>query len=521
MEILRRLIALVCVLAAVWTAVVTSPGVYQVKLVDFAREQQQTRERDADAQRLMRHLIGENTPVTLHPEALGSVEAFAAKELDGRLYLGRQPAWQTLVTDVRALTRGTASPALRAVHAGRNHGLRDYHYYALDDSLLRELGGVLGPRHAFTYVQVDMPQGPRYLAITYLSPVDALRSAAPALTSPFRQQSVWWLIAGLLWYALLPCPPRRDDTLRYNRARCVVVPDLLGFLLAGFFYALPLLVLSRDSNMYGILEAAGWLTVSIVVLLFTLFGVALLITGLWYAGFSLQVLPDGIRLTTWGWRTRRIAFTEVTEARDYVAQAPRWLLVVAWLAFLARPLQGAQSLMLLSQKHHGIELLGTDGRSTKIIVEYFPGWQRLLDALHAAGIPLSVALQDARVQTRDGTATSRYVPSWVTNVLVLLLAVGIGVGGWRWMQWQDTPPPIPQRTLSRAELDAEKLVLNEMQQTNTQLQAAFARWGHASKANKDAAYAEYEHLLDRSQQLGARFDQINAGQSELAPQEVP
>lgn len=522
MELLRRLLTLICVLAAVWTAVVTSNGVYQVKLENFAREQQRSLEQEADSKRLMQPLVGEDLTrdLVLNPTARGPVDEFQAHELSQKgLYLSKGQGWVDLVKEVAALANGKAAPAIRAVHASRND-LTEYTYYALNDNRLQQLHGVISPRNAFSYVEVDTPKGARYLAVTYLSPVDALRSASPALTSPYRRQSPWWLLAGLLLYAFLPWPTRREDTLRFNLARSVVVPDIMGFILAGGFYALALLVVSRDSNMYGILEASGWLAVSLWSLLFTLFGLSILIVGFWYASFSLQILPDGMCLTTWGNRKQQITYSELAEAREYIYRAPRWLVVLGWLAFLSRPLRGGASLALLLQEHPGIELVKKDGRVTRFVVSYFPEWTRLLDALLAAGVPLSKELREEQAQERNIDVIHRATPRWIPITVVLLLAAGIGVGGWSWLQPQYAAPPIPKRSLSNIELTAEHKVLLELQQVNDQTQAAFARWEKAPPAQKEAAYTEYQRLLDRSQALSDRFDQINSGQSELAPREI-
>lgn len=515
---IRRLLTLGCLLTAVWTAVVTVPGVYQVRLVDFAQEQQRTIENDDDARRMMTPMVGEELTknLTLNPTAKGPVDAFIRKETKDRLYLAIGTEWSGFVDELRGVASGKAPAETRAMHASRN-SLPEYAYYALTAEPLAELGRTIGPEHPFTYVQVGAVAKPRYLAVTYLRAVDAQHSAAPALLCPFRAQCPWWLLVAFLCYALLPWPHPREDTLCYSRGRSVIAPDILGMLFAAGFFALALLVVSRNSNMYAILSTSGWIKVTLWSLLFTIPGVAVLVASQWYDGFSLRLLPVGLRLTTWGCHAREIPFSELAEARTYTFRHPRWLITTMLIASFFRPRQAAPLLLMLQQTFPGLELVWKDGHTSRFVVSYFPRWQRVLYALELAGIPLSTELQQELDGYSESAEQQRIFPRWATVSLIVLVAVGIASGGTSWLRWQNAPPPISKRSLTTVEITAERRVLLEMKLVSSKLNTAMSTWEHAPAAKKEAAYAEYMRLLDRHQALSARFDEINEGRSELAP----
>jgi hypothetical protein len=170
--------------------------------------------------------------------------------------------------------------------------------------------------------------------------------------------------------------------------------DILGCLLAGAFFALPLWIIPANATNANVLSFAdGWAWLTLICWALGAGGVILLSWAARYSSFQLLIHPDRLLLTTWR-GPEEYPFAEMTTAilaessvlggrPERVRKAGQ---VLAALLFLINWRVSAIVAGLTSQRRQGLEILCRDGRTLRIWPGGLVGLERLEQALRAAGV---------------------------------------------------------------------------------------------------------------------------------------
>ncbi|MCB2185011.1 MAG: hypothetical protein KQJ78_01240 [Deltaproteobacteria bacterium] len=199
-------------------------------------------------------------------------------------------------------------------------------------------------------------------------------------------------VAGLLVYFFLPWRQKAPGALAYTRGK-VMVGDLFGVVLAGFFFAVPLVIYLAAS--YGPvswgLTSPGAIFLAVGVLVALLPGAAL-VSGAFYEALEIQLTPQSLmKRSLLG--VREVPWDQITLVKPAVWGLPRWLEIVLGLLILLsdRP----QAALLLGGKEFGLTLVLAGGRELNLWLTGLPGRERLFEEIKSRGVPLDPTLAQA------------------------------------------------------------------------------------------------------------------------------
>jgi hypothetical protein len=366
-EIVRRVLACLCLAAALVTFLTPAPALVNVAPEDFVARQK--RELFADDRRL-------------------PLADYIAKETKERLVSVQGAEWQTLFQAVNATTSGQPPNVTWKERLIQNRFTANSVFFRLDEAPLNRVTGGLNDSYSFTYLALADSTPTRYLGVTYLRPFEMLDSAPPSLAYPWRPFTLWLALLALAIYVLLPRAKHPPEALTYSRLRAVLLPDLLGFFLFGVFFALPLLVIphaSSDANLFDV--EGGWIFLTLCGWLFALFGIVLLAIATWYAAYEILVLADRLRVTDL-FSQRECLYRDMARVSIYTLNPPRWLMVGGLIVSFFNWRALAPTL-IASRAAHGIEIARKEGRPLRILVNALPGTERLLQAFRQQGVSLT------------------------------------------------------------------------------------------------------------------------------------
>jgi hypothetical protein len=185
------------------------------------------------------------------------------------------------------------------------------------------------------------------------------------------------ILFGLAGYWLIPWPPHAEGSLRYNRTRGVIIPDLLGYGLCGFFLIL------------GAAAVSGGGAPASVSLFLGAFGIlSLSINGIaaWYEPYRIEIYPEGIiRYTILG--RNMLEFADMEGAGRMRYDMPEWM---KWSAALAALVSWRSTVPLLVQKGRkdpGFRIRMKNGKVYTIWGTVLKGFETIEKAVTRAGIP--------------------------------------------------------------------------------------------------------------------------------------
>jgi len=534
-EILRRLIALTCVLLAAWAAVYYIPRVVQVHPIIVTAEQAMLEGREQDMRRLMTPMVGADRlrGITLHPEAKLAPAAFLAQMTKGCPVVTISGNAATTFVDGVFATADCRPPTdAWRLHYGSS-SLPDYLYFLATDPRVETLVSqpqiwqvfsATDPRvmtqlpklsfdHPVGYLRLGEGVAARYLRVTLEHACDGVQNASPLLVCPYRPYVPWLLLAAVLTYVLLPWPRRTGAVLQYRRGNAVIAPDWLGIVLTAFFFALAMLVVSRDSNFMTVMDVHGWAPLTAWSLLALLIGVPMLVGTVANTVFAITLLPDGFQLEQWG-RVRHCRYGDITEADLRETSAPRFLKILGLLSLFLNPMRGFVPYLLLSRSYTMLHVHFTDGSAIRIPFEYLTGSSWLLREMTDAGVPVSADIRQTLTEMQEIGFPPRPSlqprPIWTALVICLLLCA-ITAAAWLpapGHQLFTALPKVPHRPITDAEIQEHHRIVVQMEQTSKEVDAAFARYRTATGQQKDTAYDAYLKAMDRFTTLSSRADAL-------------
>jgi hypothetical protein len=228
LEVQRRLAVQACFCACIWLAFWTPPVLVEVQQADFAAEYQ-SEHGDYDAR--SGEVADEGDALIPRSTLPHSVKEYAQRTVENVTLQASGPQWADLYR------RCTQAPIFLSARDGAVA------------SILPQMAEVRKRGRAMSYLQVPSEGKLAYLEFQYHDlPREA--HAPSSLVYPRRGMSWIWLAIGLALYLALPWHNRTGPTLTGDRGTVTIV-DLLGFLFASFFFAIPLYAVSYSDQVLG------------------------------------------------------------------------------------------------------------------------------------------------------------------------------------------------------------------------------------------------------------------------------
>ncbi len=211
-----------------------------------------------------------------------------------------------------------------------------------------------------------------------------------AATAGFGYGQWLWsaLTVGLavLAYALPPRPIVPAGALHHQRMPSVFMPDLLGFLLATTFLAMPFIISAQEEWLGG-----PW-ALMLFMWLPGLIALAILWMAARYQCFWVSLSPDGLTVSTIT-GIEELPFDRIAGVQAETKRPPRWL---GPLLVLFGGWRGAGiALLHADTERHALLIDRGDGSSLRLPADAFPGIDKVIKALARAGVPLDPQLQPA------------------------------------------------------------------------------------------------------------------------------
>lgn len=361
-EVLRRLAALVGLLTAIWFFVWPVQYVYSVSLVDFQADQKKERWKD-----------NRNLPF----------DQYVANKIKGRLKQVSGPQWQELLTAMLRAQNGPEPDMLKGRKYTIGPRYTDYYYFGPGQE---PMASAWPAKDRFTYLTMTM-DGRRYF-MGLNSTLYRWADHAPSwLLHPNRAYAWIPLVLGLFAYFFIPRRKIPQGVYTYSRFSAQIIVDILGLFLTGVFFALPLLIIPNNSDIWSVFNFDGGWTVMTLIFWVPMAGCGLVMLGLAarYASTWLHIGSEA--LTKAGLRgVESFAYADIQYAAPYERGASRWLVWGLMILGLGNPTAMGQAMLIQSNVEFGYELRLKDDHTVRIMFNSLAGADKLPEALANVGV---------------------------------------------------------------------------------------------------------------------------------------
>lgn len=358
-EIIRRLVLLVCLILAVCLFFQTQNLLYETAPVDFSALQQESSDKD------------------LPPDE------FITGEVKDRLVEVSGSQWEIFfnrTTDV-LVNKSPAGDWKDRVSIGWKEGRALY--FKPDEAPIREIQGELvriARTSLLAYASLKNSQPPLYLSIRTMTFGDAKEYASPTLLYPSRPFSLWLVLAGIAVYSLLPWRRPKPGSIAYPLRSNIIPLDIVGMLIFLGFFTLPFFVITNTLSQPDVFDS-GWVVFTIVCWLMSLLGLVLVGAALLNAIFWVEIQPDKLVINNLKGRgeypfqsMERFEHTAI-----HLSRGVRFFLQLLVIPlFLSRQFLGAMALNnLIKQQQNSLAIHMKDGRRVQIWDNALPGFDRI------------------------------------------------------------------------------------------------------------------------------------------------
>ncbi len=360
-ELVRRVAWLCCLLGAIWMAMYVPPVVLQVRLVDFAQDQQRAS-----------RLLGSSRQ---------TLEQFVEDRTRDRLVQVEGQDWQAFFDRVNAASTGKSQDP-----DWNRREVRGMLHFLPGESQLDSLLNGAPPAKSFFYLALKSAGETRYLGIGYLEePKSAMPEPPSFLLYPYRDHALWLLAIGILLYLLIPRPRHPAQAVVHPKFKSIYGPDLVATMLAGVFFALPFLIVSKMSDLGDF--GSGWAYLTLVMWGLAALGSVIFVFAARYEAFHLLINGEMIRIRTlFGEQIYPFATLERVEAAQ-IYRPPRWLVVAGFVASLLNWRMLGPTLLMEGNSATGLEFHYRDGRKLTVW-DALPGFGLVLQALEERKVPI-------------------------------------------------------------------------------------------------------------------------------------
>ncbi|HPD17819.1 MAG TPA: hypothetical protein PLE19_23015 [Planctomycetota bacterium] len=495
MELLRRTILVAGLVCALWFAASPAPALVRVRAVDFAAEQAR-KPKFAEASRL-------------------PLAEFIVEETRDRLVAVEGAEWEELLRVARRLAAGRELDAawLRRANLG---GRATSFFFRPDEAPVRDLAGKLSDDHPFTYVAVGVSG---YLGVTF-SRLFTTMGAPRWLAYPLRRYAVWVFAAALLLYVLLPWPRVRANTAYYSRVRASVLPDLIGVMLTGVFFVMPLIIVPQISPRGDLLDAeGGWIILTLVFWALCVFGLAIFAVAARYTACQVRVLEDRLEYVTLT-GVQAFPYGEIAAVELAAYEPPRALVRAGFIVSLINWRAAGPTLLVASRTDSVLRVKARDGRSFQLVLTALRGVKHVIAGLQNGGVALSdeVARLGRGEKSVEPEAIARR--TWVaTTLAVIAIAIGATAAG----LWAESPqmprveaPDAGGPPVTIEQVAEQGRLIEAMSVERDAMKRALDRYKAASEddaAQRKEALREFEAAKKRFENLHSQFEAVGKGAS--------
>ncbi len=190
------------------------------------------------------------------------------------------------------------------------------------------------------------------------------------------------VLVGVLFYIALPRPRLPEGAIHHERLPSVTMPDLLGFMLATTFFALPLIVAAQEpwlDGPWGLYLLTGLPGLVALLILY----IALRHQCLWLkpTGHDLTIADLGGRET--------LDYAAIARVHTETKPPPRWLKP---LLILFGGWRGLGIAIVSDRATHNLIIERKDGSRRRIPADALADVKLLAAALHRGGVALDAPL---------------------------------------------------------------------------------------------------------------------------------
>ncbi len=345
-EALRRILTLFCVVAAVWCAVTPQPIVYvrHMPLSELIPSQYGDKERIA--------LITAAKDGKLTPEQ--SDQAWRLVRAKHDLEMVRPDQWREVVNQVTSSEGGS-------IYIPRKN-MPEYPYRS--------------------FQLVSIPNG-TVMMVDLLDSSEAFNRAPASMVYPTRVISLFWLLGAILLYIMLPWPPKpTDNVYGYKRMNSIILPDWLGFGLAAFFTALPMMVISCDSNFTGTMQEVPWSRITAWSMLGILPGLSIIVVAWVYSCTYIKLTEKQVEFAS-PTGMQKLDYEQITSIEPHEFTSPVWLKRASLVLMYGSIFTMSAIYIMLCQKHPGATITLKNGLTKTFILEYLPRYDEMLKQLQS------------------------------------------------------------------------------------------------------------------------------------------
>jgi hypothetical protein len=362
-EILRRLVLVVCIILAVATFFHTENRFYEIAPVDFTALYQES---------------GDTT--TTQAE-------FMASEIKGRLVEVTGQQWQDFFKRTLDVLVNQAPAADWKQRLGLGWKEGKVLFFKPQDPPILEITGELetiARTSLLAYISLkDLDPG-QILSIRTQDFGGAKEYANASLLYPTRQFSLWLLLIGLAVYIFLPWRRPSSDAIAYPLRSNVIPLDVVGALMFLGFFTLPFFIITNTISQPSVFDP-GWIALTIVCWILSLLGLVLVVSGLVNAVFWVEIRSDRLVINNLKGRAE-YAFDEIASYEPSSIHLPPWLRYCLQLMviplFLSRQMLGAMALNnLIKQQKNNLAIHLKDSRRIEIWDNALPGFDQIAKAL--------------------------------------------------------------------------------------------------------------------------------------------
>jgi len=506
-EILRRLVLVVGMVTAGAMLIWPVQTLYSVKTVDFARQQRQDLKRFKSAVQSVAKEAGMNESPDIQSPDNVTLEEYVAKETKGRLIEVSGAEWIRLYDETAQTLSGKSTVLAR--HLEREF-TPDHLFFTIDSRPLSELAGRLDDKQRFAYVRIGQDNTARYMSVTFVRSGDALGHAPGWLVFPQRQNAVWVFLVTLALYLFLPWHRQGSNELRYGQLRSVVLPDILGVLLTCAFVLAPILVIPRNASpdqAWHLLDfSAGWGFLTLFMWLMALSGLSIIVLVLWYATFSLFVMPDRIRrVTLLG--EKEYPFSDMTAVEPVVWALPRWFRLTMFFFGLFNWRLMGSVLLGTMRSAAGIAIRMRDSRTVNVWMEYLQQGEKLLMALRANNITMPPEMAAAIPAKATLPVRSSTVKGMVTAAAAFVVLAGLAL---LLAQRPDKVPAVkpPEPVITIRAYEERQAILKEISGLRKEMAATLEQIEKLPADKSQELRNKYDEQMDRFNKLSEKFERL-------------
>lgn len=507
-ELLRRVLLVAGVFAAIAMLLLPAQAVWRVDIPDFAKDQK--RQARTFGETVARFADEAGKTGAIENPYQTSLDAFIADRTKDRLLFVDPRIWSGFLTQAQGTLNGSSTALTRHLE---DDSSPDHLYFAITQEPLATLTTKMGDAQPVLYLCLEGDETPRYLSVVFQRSHDAAQYAPAFIAYPWRHFAVWPFLFALAAYCLLPVrrPGARDYV--YRQGNAVTMPDWLGLGLASLFFALPLLIIPSNASslrQWSLLSMEdGWGILTLVLWAMSLLCLTNVIVGLWYSTFRIHVEEDGFSRETL-FSSSQYAFGDVVAVESAVWTLPRWLKVIMVLLAMFNWRALGPVILGVTSSADGMRLRLRDGRNVNIWLSYMARPAELIGEFARRGIEIDAALLEKyEVDPTQPSTSTATVPPGVGLTRICVFTV-LAVVTLSLTYWPATPrtiaAPLPEFSMERYARRGE--ILQEMKELHAQMTKGLTLIESATGESRDTAIRSQNSLMERFTTLQEEFDQL-------------